>query len=67
MISGDLEPGDRVLLCSDGVHDNLSQEQIRLCLAQEGDAAENLGRAAFEASFSSSGRAKPDDICCLVF
>ena len=66
MISGDLEPGDRVLICSDGVHDNLSQEQIRLCLAQEGDAAENLGRAAFEASSSSSGRAKPDDICCVV-
>ena len=66
MISGDLEPGDRVLICSDGVHDNLSQEQIQLCLAQEGDAAENLGRAAFEASSSSSGRAKPDDICCVV-
>ena len=66
MIGGDLKPGDRVLICSDGVHDNLSQEQIRLCLAQEGDIAENLGQAAFAASSSSSGRAKPDDICCVV-
>lgn len=67
-LSGPLEPGDRVLLCSDGVHDNLTHQELQKLVSATDPAqlAETVAQAAYRRSQSEHGRAKPDDITCVV-
>ncbi|MDP3727755.1 MAG: serine/threonine-protein phosphatase, partial [bacterium] len=66
----DIKPGDRLLLTSDGIHDNLTDGEIAdLLKTGSGDAARELARAAQERSRvgrSVSIRAKPDDMSAIV-
>ena len=62
----DANPGDRFLLSSDGLHDNLTSLEIQKVLEQDGDAAFNLMQAAFERSSEMHPRAKLDDITVLM-
>ncbi len=51
LVTIELEPGDRLLLCSDGVHDPLDAAALRELM--EGDAGE-VARAAYEAGSSDN-------------
>ncbi|MGW0232282.1 PP2C family protein-serine/threonine phosphatase [Actinopolymorpha singaporensis] len=57
----DLQPGDRLLLCSDGLTDFVDEDEIRSCLvdATPEEATDNLVRAALVAG----GR---DNVTCVV-
>jgi len=63
-----IEPGDILVLSTDGVHDNLSTEEIRRILlgARKGKAAEDLVSFAKRRSLDAHDRAKPDDMTALV-
>lgn len=61
-----LVTGDRVILTSDGVHDNLTFSEIEEIAAGEGDIAEILVKMAKERLQSDHFRAKPDDISVVV-
>lgn len=64
-------PGDRILLCTDGIHDNLTDEEIE-------DILRNTARPAFarrlvelsqqrsRQDYSLTIRAKPDDMSAIV-
>lgn len=64
-------PGDRILLCTDGIHDNLTDEEIE-------DVLRNTPRPAFarrlvelsqqrsRQDYSLTIRAKPDDMSAIV-
>jgi len=64
-------PGDRILLCTDGIHDNLTDEEIE-------DILRNTPRPAFARSlvehslqrsrqdYTHTIRAKPDDMSAIV-
>jgi serine/threonine protein phosphatase PrpC len=62
-----LLPGDGLLLCSDGIHDNLTDREIEavLCEARESGAG-RLVSAASERSQQAHFRAKPDDMSAIV-
>jgi protein phosphatase len=68
----DLLPGDRLVLDSDGVHDNLTTEELEAVLSGAGsahEAAERVVADAWDRSEEESdelGRAKPDDMTVLV-
>ncbi len=66
----DIKPGDRLLLTSDGIHDNLTDAEIAdLLKTGSGDAARELSRAAQERSRAGRSvniRAKPDDMSAIV-
>jgi serine/threonine protein phosphatase PrpC len=68
----ELSVGDRLVLDSDGVHDNLTATELETALdpsASAHDAAEQIVAQAWERSEAESdelGRAKPDDITVLV-
>jgi hypothetical protein len=68
----ELAPGDRLLLDTDGVHDNLTSaelEQVLAATATAPEAAERVVAAAWyrsEEAESELGRAKPDDVTVLV-
>lgn len=59
-----------VLLCSDGVHDNLTASQIRQICAEHADDRDGLAAALIGAARQkierATGRAKPDDITVVV-
>jgi serine/threonine protein phosphatase PrpC len=68
----DLLPGDRLVLDTDGVHDNLTTAELETVLSGAGSAPEAAEQAVAEAWTRSEeesdelGRAKPDDITILV-
>ncbi len=62
-----LLPGDGVLLCRDGVHDNLTDGEIEQCLWEYPEAsAHRLVTAAHARSLEHHLRAKRDDISAVV-
>jgi serine/threonine protein phosphatase PrpC len=68
----ELAPGDRLILDSDGVHDNLTATELEAVLSQAEsahDAAEQTVSQAWSRSEDESselGRSKPDDMTALV-
>ncbi len=60
--------GDRLLFCTDGIHDNLTDLEIEEALKKEPIAASarRLVRAAYQRSQQEHLRAKPDDISAIV-
>lgn len=66
----ELNPGDRILLTSDGIHDNLTSQEITELLQARSDpnrAASALIDAACERSRDAHHvRAKPDDMTAIV-
>lgn len=65
----DLEPGDKMVITSDGVHDNLTREQIREIVSQRDVSADAMSKemvvSANGVSESLSIRAKEDDITAV--
>lgn len=66
-----ISPGDRVLLCTDGIHDNLTDGEIEAILRNDPRAA--TARVLVERSIERSRqdrsvtvRAKPDDMSAIV-
>ena len=64
-------PGDRILLCTDGIHDNLIDAEIEEILRNSGrtSAARQLVEQAVERSHAEreiTVRAKPDDMSAIV-
>jgi protein phosphatase len=61
-------PGDRILLCSDGIHDNLTDNEIEAILRQEArtTVARHLVQAAINRSHEECLRAKKDDMSAIV-
>jgi protein phosphatase len=57
----DVRPGDRLLVCSDGLSDLVDDEQIRACLAQE-EVADAVDRLV-DAALAAGGR---DNVTCVV-
>jgi serine/threonine protein phosphatase PrpC len=68
----DLMPGDRLVLDSDGIHDNLTSTELEAVLtdaASAPEAAEHVVAEAWSRSEEDAdelGRAKPDDMTILV-
>ncbi len=68
----DLMPGDRLVLDSDGIHDNLTTAELEAVLkaaASAPEAAEHVVAEAWTRSEEETdelGRAKPDDMTVLV-
>lgn len=59
-------PGDKVLICSDGVHDNLTNDEIQ-AIVKNGGSVEALTAAALARSRDDDHmRAKPDDITAVL-
>ena len=66
-----IAPGDRVLLCTDGIHDNLIDEEIETILrdSPRQTSARRLVEASLKRSREERGttvRAKPDDMTAVV-
>ena len=61
-------PGDRVLLCSDGIHDNLTDAEIEAIVRGRArtTVAHYLIQSALERSRETHIRAKKDDISAVV-
>lgn len=63
----DVEPGDKILLTSDGVHDNLTTNEIQAIMTSSaGDIANDLTSAAQKRSRENHLRAKPDDMTAAI-
>lgn len=71
---GEIEvyPGDRVLLCSDGIHDNLTEREILQILRKAGrrgnssDALVREARKRSQRGAQATLRSKPDDMSAIV-
>ncbi|GAC1674119.1 MAG: hypothetical protein PVS3B1_14200 [Ktedonobacteraceae bacterium] len=66
-----IHPGDRILLCTDGIHDNLTDEEIEHIIrtSPRTTAARTLVESARERSHedrSKTIRSKPDDMSAIV-
>ncbi len=66
-----VHPGDRILLCTDGIHDNLTDEEIEHIIrtSPRTTAARNLVEHARRRSHedrSQTIRSKPDDMSAIV-
>ena len=61
-------PGDRILLCSDGIHDNLTDSEIEVLLRQQArtTVARHLVQRAIDRSHEECLRAKKDDMSAIV-
>lgn len=65
-------PGDRVLLCSDGIHDNLTEREILQILRKAGrrgnssDALVREARKRSQRGTQATLRSKPDDMSAIV-
>lgn len=61
-------PGDRILLCSDGIHDNLTDSEIEAILRQAArtTVARHLVQSAIDRSHEECLRAKKDDMSAIV-
>ena len=70
VVTVDLEPGDEVIITTDGVHDNLTDKEIQQILAMDGTAQEIANMLVAKAYERSQDRAhmrhKPDDITAVV-
>lgn len=66
--SQSLQPSDRVLLCTDGIHDNLTDREIEEILQAAGErGAQCVVNAAYQRSLQGDTlRAKPDDMSAIV-
>jgi protein phosphatase len=67
----DVQPGDRILLCSDGIHDNLTDKELAPLVQQSGrtTAAKKIVQRAVDCANSESltnMRAKCDDMSAVV-
>lgn len=58
--------GDKVLFCSDGISDNLTDKEIKNILINTNKEAEALILKAKEVSRSNSARSKKDDMSAIV-
>ncbi|EFH85688.1 PP2C family protein-serine/threonine phosphatase [Ktedonobacter racemifer] len=62
-----LTPGDRIVICTDGLHDNLTDEEIAEVLQGPPEhSAQRLISAAYHRSQQPHIRAKEDDISAIV-
>ncbi len=66
-----VEPGDRILLCTDGIHDNLTDEEIEQIMRSTprsivGHALVEQARIRSREDYSQTIRAKPDDMSAVV-
>jgi protein phosphatase len=62
-----LLPGDRVVLCTDGIHDNLADWEIEEILSTAGESgAQRLVNAAYQRSQEEHMRSKRDDLSAIV-
>ena len=63
-----LEPADRILLCSDGIHDNLTNREMEAILRKGArtTVARDLVQQAIERSQQDTLRAKADDMSAVV-
>ncbi len=61
-------PGDRILLCSDGIHDNLTDTEIEAILRRGArtTAARHLVQRALDRSREDCLRAKQDDMSAII-
>jgi hypothetical protein len=65
-------PGDRVLLCSDGIHDNLTEREIVALLRKggrrgnSGDVLVHEARKRSQRGALATLRSKPDDMSAIV-
>lgn len=66
LYSINLRMGDKIVLTSDGVHDNLTIMEIEETVSEGRDIASNLVRRAKERSIQDHFRAKKDDISAVV-
>lgn len=63
----EIEPGDVLLLCSDGLYKNLSEAEIVTGLQAPDDCAKVLGETALARSLDKTNRRNnPDDISVIV-
>ncbi len=65
-----IQPGDRILLCTDGIHDNLTDHEIETILRStpRSIVARTLVESARQRSrdYSQTIRSKPDDMSAVV-
>ena len=65
-----LYPGDRVLVCSDGIHDNLTEAEIAQLLQKasrnDGDALVRAARKRSQRGLEATMRSKPDDMSAII-
>jgi serine/threonine protein phosphatase PrpC len=63
-------PGDRVLVCSDGIHDNLTEAEITQLLRKpgrnDGDTLVRAARRRAQRGLQATMRSKPDDMSAVV-
>lgn len=63
----DIKPGDKLLFCSDGLSDNLTENQIATTMSDKKDIASNLINMAIETSRNGfNPRNKKDDMSAIV-
>jgi serine/threonine protein phosphatase PrpC len=66
----ELYPGDRVLVCSDGIHDNLTEAEIGQLLRKgghnDGDMLVRAARKRSQRGLEATMRSKPDDMSAIV-
>jgi protein phosphatase len=66
----ELYPGDRVLVCSDGIHDNLTEAEITQVLRKkgrnDGEALVRAARKRAQRGLQATMRSKPDDMSAVV-
>lgn len=70
VVEDELQPSDHLILCTDGVHDNLTDREVSMLVARATsarEAAARLVRAARQRSRDAAHiRAKPDDMTAIV-
>ena len=63
-------PGDRVLVCSDGIHDNLTEAEIAQLLQKgarnDGDSLVRAARKRSQRGLQATMRSKPDDMSAII-
>ena len=68
-VTGTLGEGDVLVLCTDGVHDNLTLSRMQAIAADEPDPTrlpQALADAALKRARAEDGHAHPDDITCVA-
>lgn len=61
-VSGDFKPGDRYLLCSDGLNDELTDEEI-CSILRSSDASDTVTQTLIDAALEQGGR---DNVSVIV-